>query len=278
MYKTIYVDQNGNTLDPAQYDHPATPTTPPTTPAAAAPTPQPTASTSTPAAVAPPAASPSATVSNLDTSDSTDKGVASFSGLNKPGVAYNPYYDNGQCKSYPDVVADLQKLKAFGVVRIYDLSCQQVQNVTAAAVPLGIQVYIGIPNSAVANCNAAIAQIVSEVGKNWSAVYAISVGNELVNGGQMSAPDLAALVDSSRVTLRAAGYNGPVVTTEVWVTYLDPTKSILCQHTDFVAANCHPFFDSHVVASASGNFLTMAIGKIKDACPGKSVVITGKSI
>lgn len=208
----------------------------------------------------------------MDTSGSVDKGVATPSGLSKPGIVYNPYNADGTCKSTADVATDIGKLTRFGVVRIYGVDCNQVSNVLAAAMANGMQVFIGVYD--MPTCDSAVAGIITSVGKNWSYIYAIAIGNELVNGGQMSAGDVVAKVNSSRGTLRAAGYNGPVVTVDTWVAII--ANPILCQNSDFVAANCHPFFDGGVTATGAGQFMTDSVAKIKAACGGKDTIITGE--
>lgn len=141
-----------------------------------------------------------------------------------------------------------------------------------AAKPFGIKVFLGVYD--MGQCEAQLAQLILSVGGDWSSIYAISVGNEQVNSGAMSAAAMVAKVAQSRGTLRAAGFNGPVVTVDTWVAII--ANPILCQNSDFVAANCHPFFDGNVLPAGAGQFMSESIAKLQAACPGKPVLITGR--
>lgn len=236
--KIVYVDQNGNPI---------------ASPAAGVPT--------TPA-------------STLDTSDSTGQGVIQARGLSKPGIVYTPYNADGTCKIAPVVAADIARIfgYGFGMVRIYGVDCNQVPNVLAAAKPLGIKVFLGVYD--MGQCEAQLTQLIQSVGGDWSPIYAVSIGNEIVNSGALSAGAMVDKVNQSRATLRAAGYGGPVVTVDTWVAII--ANPILCQNSDFVAANCHPFFDGNVLPSGAGKFMSDSIAKLQAACGGKEVLITGR--
>lgn len=239
--KIVYVDQNGNPIaDPA------------TTPATA------------PDLTAPP---------NLSTLGSTGKAIAPR-GLDRPGIVYSPYNDDGTCKSTAVVAVDIGSIHGFGfgMVRIYGVDCNQVSNVLAAAKTFGMKVFLGIFD--MGQCEAQLAQLIQFVGGDWSPVYAISIGNELVNSGAMSAVAMVEKVNSSRNILRIAGYGGPVVIVDTWVAII--ANPILCQNSDFVAANCHAFFDGNVLPNAAGKFMSDSIAKLGAACGGKPVLITGR--
>jgi len=83
-----------------------------------------------------------------------------------------------------------------------------------------------------------------------------------------------AAVASARSQLRAAGYNGPVVTVDT----LTATRSnpILCNESDFCAVNCHAYFDSQTSAKNAGNFVTTQVATLKAvlANPSQEIVIT----
>lgn len=116
--------------------------------------------------------------------------------------------------------------------------------------------------------------MITMVGSDWGLVHTVAVGNEVVNSGQMDASSVAAKVNSARDLLRPAGYTGPVVTVDTFVAIM--ANPILCEASDYAAANCHPFFDGKVAASASGDFLKTQSQNVQNACGGKKVLITGK--
>lgn len=236
--KIVYVDQNGNPIADPSATAPDTLTAPP----------------------------------NLSTS--TDKVVARRA-LDRPGIVYSPYNNDGTCKTTIAVAVDIGSLHGFGfgMVRIYGVDCNQVSNVLAAAKSFGMKVFLGIFD--MGQCEAQLAQLIQFVGNDWSPVYAISIGNEQVNSGAMSAVAMVEKVNTSRNILRIAGYGGPVVIVDTWVAII--ANPILCQNSDFVAANCHAFFDGNVLPSAAGRFVSESIAKLGAACGGKSVLITGRS-
>lgn len=234
--KIVYVDQSGNPLDSTTTPHPLT------------------------AAPIPP------------TGGVTERGVPPSG---KPGIVYTPYNDDGTCKSTSAVASDIATINShgFGMVRIYGVDCNQVSNVLAAARPFGIKVFLGIFD--MGQCEAQLAQLIQFVGGDWASVYAVSIGNEQVNSGAMSAAAMVGKVNASRNTLRSAGYSGPVVIVDTWVAII--ANPSLCQNSDFVAANCHPFFDGNVIPSTAGQFMSDSVAKLQSACSGKEVMITGRS-
>lgn len=193
----------------------------------------------------------------------------------KAGIVYTPYNDDGTCKSTAAVASDIASMYSlgFGRVRIYGVDCNQVSNVLAAVKPFGMGVFLGIFD--MGQCESQLAQLIQFVAGDWSPVYAISIGNEQVNSGAMSAAAMVSKVNASRVVLRAAGFAGPVVTVDTWVAII--ANPALCQCSDFVAANCHPFFDGNVLPAAAGQFMSNSIAKLQSACGGKEVMITGRS-
>lgn len=193
----------------------------------------------------------------------------------KPGIVYTPYNDDGTCKSTDVVASDIASMNSlgFGMVRIYGVDCNQVSNVLAAVKPFGMKVFLGIFD--MGQCESQLAQLIQFVAGDWSSVYAVSIGNEQVNSGAMSVAAMVSKVNTSRAGLRAAGFSGPVVTVDTWVAII--ANPALCECSDFVAANCHPFFDGKVLPAAAGQFMSNSIAKLQSACGGKQVTITGRS-
>lgn len=188
----------------------------------------------------------------------------------KPGFAYSPYNDNGTCKTRDQVFADINSLKDFRLIRSYGTSCNQVHNIIDASRPHGIKVVLGIYD--ISQSDAAIGTLISSVNGNWAMVDTISIGNEHVQNGQISAPAMAAKLDAARRILRAAGFSGPVVTIDTFDAVI--RNPILCQASDYAAVNIHPWFDWNTAAKDAGSFLQNQINRVAVACPGKNVRVT----
>jgi exo-beta-1,3-glucanase (GH17 family) len=125
--------------------------------------------------------------------------------------------------------------------------------------------------------------IISAMDGDWSKVITISVGNEPVNDGIASVSTVVGTTSSVRTQLRAyylnfpllirsAGYSGPVVAVDTFIAILDNPG--LCDASDYIAANAHPFFDGGVTASEAGTWLSEQSSKLASLC-GKDVLITG---
>lgn len=83
---------------------------------------------------------------------------------------------------------------------------------------------------------------------------------------------VTAAIDQVRSTLKAAGYNGPVVTVDTMVAM--KANPDLCHASDYCAINCHAFFDGNVAADGAGPFVLDWAQQVSKAAGGKTVVIT----
>lgn len=272
----VYVDQNGNPVSTttkmpdtaAETEAPAVPAVPSPTPEAAA---APVAS-SPPVAdkVVVPDASSASTDSAPSSSASADSSEPSATGY---GLTYSPYNKDGTCKSADQVMTDFGGFGSdYSTVRTYGVDCDTVSTVLAAAKAHGMKVFQGIFD--ITAIDSAVGTIVSAVNGDWSSIHTISVGNELVNSGQASAASVVAAMSSARALLRAAGYNGPVVTCDTLVATL--ANPSLCDNADYCAVNSHPFFDPNTDATQAGSFLTNSITTLKSklANSSQTVLIT----
>lgn len=95
----------------------------------------------------------------------------------------------------------------------------------------------------------------------------IVVGNEAVFNGYTSAGELAAFIMECRKAFRAAGYAGPVTTTEP-ISILLQHSSTLCPALDIAAANIHPFFNADISAPDAGRFVQQELALLESICPG----------
>ena len=193
---------------------------------------------------------------------------------NRPGIVYSPYNSDHSCKSAEQVAADVEQLKMFSPLRLYGVDCNQVQNVLAAAKKHGIQIFAGIWN--VDKAAQELETLIKAVDGQWDMVHTVAVGNEVVNFGRMSATEFASIINSSRKRLQQpeVGYYGPVVGVDTFVAIMG--NPAICEASDYVAANCHSFFDGGVTAEDSGKFLDNMKAQMAKGCGDKKIVITGE--
>lgn len=188
------------------------------------------------------------------------------------GVSYAPYRADHGCKTQDDVNDDMEQMAGkYSVIRIYGTDCDQVPMMYKAAKKNGMKLFLGIwdPSAMRDEAN----KIVAGIKGDWDIVHTVSVGNELVNSGQASPRDIVAAVKSARSTLRAAGYQGPVVTVDTFMAVQAHPE--LCDASDYCAINAHAFFDSTITASHAGRWLANTIDRVKSTLSNsKKVVIT----
>ncbi|KAL9625608.1 MAG: hypothetical protein Q9160_000321 [Pyrenula sp. 1 TL-2023] len=246
------------------------PTTPapssPETPPATTDAPPPPPPSSSPEAPPPPPPSSSAP----PPAQSSGTGSGNMIGGGK-GVCYTPYADNGDCKDQGTISNDFDAMSAYNIIRIYGVDCNQVSNVMSVAHQKNKQVMLGIID--IKNVNADIGNMVSQVGGNWNNVYAVVVGNEVVNNGQGSADDVANAIQTARGILQQGGYQGPVVAVDTQNAIIANPK--ICQASDFPAANIHAFFNANLGdPSGAGDWVASQAKAVSDACGGKKVLVT----
>ncbi|QPG93885.1 hypothetical protein C2857_003343 [Epichloe festucae Fl1] len=189
------------------------------------------------------------------------------------GVSYTPYRADQGCKTQQDVDDDFKRMAgSYSIVRIYGTDCDQVPMVYSAAKTHGMQLFLGIWSPSSAQDEAV--KISSGINGNWSIVHTVSVGNELVNKGEASPEDLIRSMNKARSVLRAAGYNGPVVTVDTFTAVLAHPE--LCDESDYCAVNAHAFFDGTILPSETGPWLQKTMSNIKSAISGqqKKIVVT----
>ncbi|KFZ22670.1 hypothetical protein V502_02852 [Pseudogymnoascus sp. VKM F-4520 (FW-2644)] len=261
----VYVDQNGNPvstttqLPTAQTQAAVAPASPSPTPEAAAPV------------VADKVADTNASSASSDSAPSAS--ASSDASTTGYGLTYSPYNKDGTCKTADQVLTDFGGFgSGYSTVRTYGIDCDTVSTVVAAAKAHGMKVFQGIFD--ITDIEGSVKDIVSAVNGDWSTIHTISVGNELVNSGKSSAATVVEAMSSARTLLRAAGYNGPVVTCDTLVATL--ANPSLCDNADYCAVNSHPFFDPNTDASSAGTFLTRSIESLKSklANSSQTVVIT----
>lgn len=208
------------------------------------------------------------------TGSSSSNNIASGSGsAGTLGIAYTPYANNGQCKSSDEVKSDISKLSGYNIIRMYNVDCNGVQNVLSA-MGSNQKLFAGLYTlSTVSDEVSSLNQQIKAAGKDWSVVDTVSVGNELVNSNAATTSQIQAAITAAKNALNALGYTGPVVSVDTFTAVINHPE--LCKYSDYVAVNCHPYFDGGIIAKKSGDFIVQQIKKIQSVCgSNKEVVIT----
>ena len=186
------------------------------------------------------------------------------------GITYTPYRKDGTCKSQDQVNSDFEKINGYGIVRIYETSCNQTAMVLSAAKAKGMKLFAGIPDLKQVSSN--VQAIIDDVKGDWNFVDTIAIGNELVNFNKASADAVVGAMNDAKRQLKNAGFTGNVVTVDTAQAHLDNPQ--LCAESSYCAVNCHAFFDPHTDASNAGPFVLRQAQAISARHNGKATVIT----
>ncbi|CAK7906293.1 cell surface mannoprotein Mp65p [[Candida] anglica] len=193
------------------------------------------------------------------------------------GVTYSPYIKSGSCKSAQQVANDFEKLAPFSLIRLYSTDCSCVEN-TLAAISSSQKLFLGIYNIDSNTITSGLQTIKSAVeasSRGWSAVDTISIGNEQVNDGKATVQDIQTALNTARSWLKsnAPQYSGSVVTVDTLVAVKNNPG--LCDLSDYLAVNCHPYWDGSVQPSNAGPWLQNQISGLQAVCGNsKEVFIT----
>ncbi|CZT49873.1 related to Probable beta-glucosidase btgE [Rhynchosporium secalis] len=189
----------------------------------------------------------------------------------KWAMTYSPYSDAGQCKDKATVAADIARIAraGFSTVRMYSTDCSGLENIGSACETHNLKIILGvfISHTGIAAAQEQVTDIVHW--KKWGMVELVVVGNEAIFSGAASGSDLAPFIVSCKQALQAAGYNGPVTTTEpldVW----QKNTAVLCPVVDVVGCNIHSFFNAETDAEHAGEFVASQLKIVDKLCPGKS--------
>ncbi|KAL8865752.1 MAG: hypothetical protein Q9174_006716, partial [Haloplaca sp. 1 TL-2023] len=191
-------------------------------------------------------------------------------------MTYSPYTSDGGCKPSSDVAGDIAMIakKGFSSIRLYSTDCSGLSSVATAALSHNMNIILGvyISDTGISAARPQIAEVVQWANKNghFKGVEMIVIGNEAVFNKFCSAAELASFVAEAKTAFSAAGYTGPVTTTET-VETLKQNKETLCPVCDVAAANIHPFFNGKVTADGAGEFVAEQLELLATICPGKEV-------
>lgn len=216
---------------------------------------------------------PSSSSSSSSSTAPASVSTGGLSGNGQYGMTFDPYTSSGACMTQNEVTKNIGNIanKGFNVVRVYSTDCNTLEYVGNACQQHGIKMIPGvyIDSSGVSGAQSQVSAIASWA--NWGVVDLIVVGNEAVNYGYATAPEIAGLVNSARGAFQSAGYTGQVTTSEpinIWQMY---GVSDLCSSVDVVGANIHPFFNAGTTAAAAGTFVLTEYNILKNIC-GKDVL------
>lgn len=186
-------------------------------------------------------------------------------------IAYAPYNADQSCKSETEVNADIDRLEKYGMIRIYGTDCNQVPLIMAAAKRNNLKVFAGIWDPAMAASEAQL--LIDGVKDDWSRIHSVVVGNEVLSGG-MALETLMGGITTARSMLQEAGYDGPITTVEVYSKLWEKQYEPLCDVIDYVAANCHPYFNDQQTPENAGTFVRGEANDLRTKFCDKDVVIT----
>ncbi|CEP64999.1 uncharacterized protein LALA0_S16e00364g [Lachancea lanzarotensis] len=222
-------------------------------------------SSSSPSSVPASSSSSSAPAASSSSSGSVGSGGAK-------GITYSPYSSSGSCKSSSDIASDLAQLSGYDIIRLYGVDCDQVSAVLQNK-GSSQKVFLGIYYTDAIQDGVNTIQSAINAHGSWDDVYAVSIGNELVNAGTASVSQVGSLVSEGRSALKSAGYSGPVVSVDTFIAVINNPG--LCEYSDFMAVNAHAYFDYNTAASDAGTWLNEQIERVWGACNGnKNVLIT----
>ncbi|SCW00020.1 LAFE_0B07690g1_1 [Lachancea fermentati] len=186
------------------------------------------------------------------------------------GITYSPYTDSGSCKSESEIQSDMAKLSGFGLIRIYDTDCNILPAMLPSLQP-SQKVLLGIYN--IDDISTGVSRISETCNGDFSKIYAVSIGNELINSGLKTVSQIGSALNTARTELNKIGYNGPLVSVDTLVAVENNLE--LCELSDFLAVNSHAFWDGNVEPSNCGPWLKNQISSLQNKCGStKEVLIT----
>ncbi|EKG10610.1 Glycoside hydrolase subgroup catalytic core [Macrophomina phaseolina MS6] len=161
------------------------------------------------------------------------------------GISYNPYNSDSSCKDADTISRDIHLFNNYGAIRLYGTDCGQLDTVMPVIKNYpGMKLILGIwdpssPTNALTEANTIANAVNKHFGGDWSSIHSVAVGNEIVHRGG-SVNNLLAALHSVKYLL--APYRVPIVTVETPDVF-EGIGMPLCQASDFIAINAHPFFD-----------------------------------
>lgn len=198
------------------------------------------------------------------------------------GITYDPFAGSegsSRCKTEQEVAIEFDKMKDYKIVRIYGMSCNIIPLAVQNALKNSQKLMAGAYLSNRGN-GESLEQVIQELkksidqyaGGNWDIIQLFTVENERVNDHDMTVSDVVGAIHDARARLRGLGYNGPVGAVETVPATID--NPAICEASDVVMVNCHPFFDANTAAQNAGEFVKSQIDLVKSTCKANRVIVT----
>jgi len=208
--------------------------------------------------------------------------VSRLEALPKKGIDYGPFRDGqqpgGPCPSLEQILEDMRLLRNMGAtaIRTYGIcDCALGEKILVAARGTQTKVILGLWISSNRKANECeIHKLKELVDQHENVVIrGVSVGSEVLLRRDIPINDLVAYVKRvKRFT------SVPVTTVETWRIWMGhdvrfPDMHSLHEVVDFHFVNIHPYWDGVEIRQAMRHVLSL-YGNIKDAYPGKDVIIS----
>jgi exo-beta-1,3-glucanase (GH17 family)/glycosyltransferase involved in cell wall biosynthesis len=185
-------------------------------------------------------------------------------------VSYSPFAhsdhpDGSDRPTTAQIRADLKALAPFTkAIRTYS-STGGAELVPPIAAEFGLRVTVGAWISKDQARNEREIRAAIELARHNSNVDAIVVGNETIYRGELTIPQLIALIKQAKQSSPV-----PVTTGEIGSVWLDHPE--LASAVDFVAAHVLPYWNG-IPASQAADYTVEFYDKLRRALPGKRIVI-----
>jgi len=189
-------------------------------------------------------------------------------------IAYTPYTTTGACKLAPEIQADVTRIAAagFSAIRLYSTDCHILTLVAPTLRTHSLTLLLGIHLTSCTSTSSSTTEQLTDIltFAQWPLIALLVLGNEAIFTGVCSAPEVATLLDSTTSQLRAAGYTGPITTSEP-LSVVYEHADLLCPRIDVLASNIQPYFHPRVAAAQAGRFVAFQVAQLARAC-GDGVV------
>ncbi|HEY5063835.1 MAG TPA: glycosyltransferase [Xanthobacteraceae bacterium] len=185
-------------------------------------------------------------------------------------VSYSPFAhadhpDSGDRPTAAQIRADLKAIAPFTkAIRTYS-STGGAELVPPIAAEFGLRVTVGAWISKDQTRNEREIRAAIELARHNSNVDAIVVGNETIYRGELTIPQLIALIKQAKQSSPV-----PVTTGEIGSVWLDHPE--LASAVDFVAAHVLPYWNG-IAAPQATDYTVEFYDKLRRALPGKRIVI-----
>jgi exo-beta-1,3-glucanase (GH17 family)/cellulose synthase/poly-beta-1,6-N-acetylglucosamine synthase-like glycosyltransferase len=185
-------------------------------------------------------------------------------------VSYSPFAnsdhpDSGPRPTAAQIRADLRAIAPYAkAIRTYS-STGGTELIPPIAAEFGLKVTVGAWIGTDSERNEREIRAAIDLARHNSNVDAIVVGNETIYRGEMTIPQLIALIKEAKQSSPV-----PVTTGEIGSVWLDHPE--LASAVDFVAAHVLPYWNGIDAAQASDYTLEF-YDKLRRALPGKRIVI-----